>query len=225
MASTSVSGQARAPNWRANALVLAAVAITYASSFWPTPELRDFVLTRLHLTSYEGWGILVPHVLLYTTVMAALAAAFWYAFARAGWLPDPPLGNLRRALVPGLVAGIVALLVSIATAFLFFPPGMVHWIDPDPWKIAGNIFSNFYEEFVWRGFLLFGLRKLIGFWPAAVVSAASWAVFHTQYPLSGQLLIFAVGVGFAWLVRKTNSLWAPYVAHEVLDIVGDSLVG
>jgi hypothetical protein len=30
-------------------------------------------------------------------------------------------------------------------------------LAPVPWKIAGNVFSNFYEEFVYRGFMLVAL--------------------------------------------------------------------
>ena len=157
--------------------------------------------------------------------MAALAAIVWIPMAKAGWLPYPPLRKLRRSIVPGIAGGLLALVATIATALAFFPPGTVHWIDPNPWKIAGNVFSNFYEEFIWRGFLLFELRELIGFWPAAVISSASWGLLHTQFPLAGQLLIVALGIGFAWLVRLTGSLWAPYVAHEVLDVIGDSLIG
>ena len=99
------------------------------------------------------------------------------------------------------------------------------WIDPVPWKIAGNVFSNFYEEFVYRGFMLAALAAAIGFWPAAIISSAMWGYTHSQYPLSLQALIMAVGVYFSWLMRKAQSLWTPYASHMVLDIVGDSLIG
>lgn len=216
---------ARPLDIRAKTAILVCVAAVYASNWWPTTAVRVAGIRAFHLTAYERWGIFLPHLLFYTTIMAMLSALFWLALAKMGWLPNPPLGNVRRSIVPGLIGGILALIAGVATAFAFFPAGTVHWINPDPWKIAGNVFSNFYEEFVWRGFLLFGLREIIGFWPAALVSSASWAFFHTQYPLAGQLLILVVGIGFAWLVRSARSLWAPYIAHEVLDILGDSLIG
>jgi membrane protease YdiL (CAAX protease family) len=52
-----------------------------------------------------------------------------------------------------------------------------------------------------------------------------WALLHTQYPLILQASILVVGVGFCWLAVRMRSLWAPYVAHEVLDLLGDSLIG
>ena len=210
---------------KSQAIVLLALLIVYASNWWPTTPVRVVALKVLQLTTYERWGIFLPHLLLYSTIMAALSGVLWIALASAGWLPRPPLGNLRQSVMPGVVGGLLALICAVLTALAFFPPGTVRWIDPNPWKIAGNIFSNFYEEYIWRGFLLFGLRELVGFWPAAVISSASWAVLHTQYPLAGQVLIFAIGIGFAWLVRVSRSLWAPYIAHEVLDILADSLIG
>ena len=210
---------------KSQAIVLLALLIVYASNWWPTTPVRVGALKALHLTTYERWGIFLPHLLLYSTIMAALSAVSWIALASAGRLPRPPLGNLRQSVMPGVIGGLLALICAVLTALAFFPPDTVRWIDPNPWEIAGNIFSNFYEEFVWRGFLLFGLRELVGFWPAAVITSASWAVVHTQYPLAGQVLVFAIGIGFAWLVRVSRSLWAPYIAHEVLDILGDSLIG
>ena len=39
------------------------------------------------------------------------------------------------------------------------------------------------------------------------------------------MLIMATGVYYSWLMRKVQSLWAPYAAHMILDIVGDCLIG
>jgi membrane protease YdiL (CAAX protease family) len=40
-----------------------------------------------------------------------------------------------------------------------------------------------------------------------------------------QLTILAVGVAFCWIMQRARSLWAPYFAHEVLNVIGDSLIG
>jgi len=115
----------------------------------------------------------------------------------------------------------LVLVVLIATG----QGSAIRWIDPDPWSLAGNVFSNFYEEFIFRGFLLAALAAVIGFWPAAGVTSALWAATHTQYPLSLQLTIFATGMLLAWVVQSARTIWAPYGAHMVMDVVLDSLVG
>lgn len=217
--------QPRSVDLRSKALILACIIVAYGSNFWPSPELRGAGYRLLNISAYEGWGIFLPHLLLYTTLMAAVSAGLWFVLVRAGILPPPPLERFREAIPLGIIGGLLALAVSVLAAFFILPPGSVRWIAPDPWKIAGNLFSNFYEEFVFRGFLLIGLRAVVGFWPAAILSSAAWAFLHSQYPLALQFEILGVGIGFCWLIRKTQSLWAPYIAHEVLDVLGDSLIG
>ena len=204
--------------------ILAGVAAAYGSNFWPSPQVRIAGIRGLDLIRYERWGIFLPHLLFYSTLMAVVSAVLWLVMARRGILPKPQLGGFGKAMLPGLIGGLVGLAASIAVAFITMP-NSVHWIAPNAWKIGGNIFSNFYEEFVFRGFLLTGLWRVTGFWPAALLSSVAWAFLHIQYPLPYQVLILGLGVGFCWLVRHTKSLWAPYFAHEVLDILGDSLIG
>jgi membrane protease YdiL (CAAX protease family) len=210
----------------AQALVLLAVLIAYGSNFWPERLVLKSGIIALGNPPYAGFtGIFLPHLLLYSTVMAAVSAVLWWALVRADLLAPPQFGNLSQSLRLGVIGGIAALLLTLVVVLAALPAGTIHWIAPNPWKIGGNIFSNFFEEFVFRGFLLVALRRLVGFWPAALLSSAMWAFLHTQFPLVIQLNILAVGVGFCWLANRAKSLWAPYVAHEVLDLIGDSLIG
>ncbi len=209
------------------ALLIISAAAVYAVNFWPSRQVTSAGLIALGSPKYVGFkGIFLPHLLLYSTLTACVAALFWLTFVRARILPAPQVGPpTARQLGAGIVGGIVALVVTVVFVYVLFPPGTVHWIDPVSWKIAGNVFSNFYEEFVYRGFMLVALGAAVGFWPAAIISSAMWGYTHNQYPLSLQALIMAVGVYFSWLMRKARSLWTPYAAHMVLDIVGDSLIG
>jgi len=209
------------------ALLIISAAAVYAVNFWPSRQVTNAGLIALGRPEYVGFkGMFLPHLLLYSTLTASVAALLWFTFVRARILPAPRLGRATaRQLGAGVVGGIVAVIATVVFVYVLFPPNTVHWIDPVPWKIAGNVFSNFYEEFVYRGFLLVALGAAIGFWPAAIISSAMWGYTHNQYPLSLQALIMAVGVYFSWLMRKAQSLWTPYVSHMVLDIVGDSLIG
>jgi membrane protease YdiL (CAAX protease family) len=216
---------AKHPAGEIRLMLIAASVAVYATVFWPSRSILDFGLHALGNPSYRGFsGIFVPHLLLYSTFTSLVSWVAWRQFARAGILKAPELGGLRGALVPGILAGLVALAVSLAVVWVVMP-NIIHWIDPMPWKIAGNIFSNFFEEYIYRGFVLAALSRAISFWPAALISSALWAATHTQYPLWLQMVILVTGVGFSWLARYARSLWAPYTAHMVLDVVADSLVG
>lgn len=225
--STSIDDGPRPVTVGQRALLLASAAAVYALHFWPATQVRNAGLIALGSPQYVGFkGIFVPHLLLYSTLPAVVAALLWIAFVRNRLLPAPSLGRPDASqLRAGVVGGCVALVATVAFVALVFPSGTLHWIDPVPWKIAGNVFSNFYEEFVFRGFLLVALRTAIGFWPAAIVSSALWGYTHSQYPLSLQALIMITGIYFCWLVRRTQSLWTPYVSHMVLDVAADSLIG
>jgi membrane protease YdiL (CAAX protease family) len=226
MATTATWNQEAPATLGGKALILLAVVVAYGSNFWPGRMVLAGGLKALGNPQYHGpVGIFLPHLLLYSTLMAAVSAVLWWTLVRARLLRPPQFGNVKASAVLGLIGGLAALALSLIVIRLALPAGTIHWIAPDPWKIAGNVFSNFYEEFVFRGFVLLALRRLVGFWPAAVVSSAMWAFTHVQFPLTIQLTILVVGVGFCWIAQRARSLLAPYFAHEVLDLLGDSLIG
>lgn len=212
-------------SWSARASLLAAAAAVYLIGFWPTWWLRDSVLHAAGFPAYAGLWKFLPHLLLYSTLPALVAGIAWIAFARAGVIDGPPLGKGNRALGKLLIVGFGVIPLVLGALVATGQGSMIRWIDPDPWSIAGNVFSNFYEEFIFRGFLLAALAAVIGFVPAAAVTSALWAATHTQYPLSLQITIFVVGVVLAWLAQSARTIWAPYGAHMIMDVVLDSLVG
>jgi membrane protease YdiL (CAAX protease family) len=209
----------------ARAAVLAAAAAIYLIGLWPTWWVRDTVLRAAGFPAYAGLWKFLPHLLLYSTLPALAAGVAWIAFARAGVLDAPPFGKGDRPLGKILIAACGAIALVLGVLVATGQGSAIRWIDPDPWLLAGNVFSNFYEEFIFRGFLLAALAAVIRFWPAAVVTSALWAATHTQYPLSLQLTIFATGMMLAWVVQSARTIWAPYGAHMIMDVVLDSLVG
>jgi membrane protease YdiL (CAAX protease family) len=207
-------------------VVLLCVALAYGSQFWPESVLLNEGMKWLGNPPYDGFtGAFLPHLLLYTTLMAGVSAVLWTILASAGWMPWPQFGHVQFSIRLGIIVGLIGVVVSIGVAWLTLPSGSVHWVPPNFWKIAGNIFSNFYEEFVNRGFFLIGLRAVFGFWRAAVISSAMWGLLHMQYPIALRIFIVVVGIALCWAARRAQSLLAPYVAHEVLDTIGDCLIG
>lgn len=93
-----------------------------------------------------------------------------------------------------------------------------------------NVVFAFGEELGWRGFLLPALLPA-GQWRAILISSAIWGIWHApaiaqghNYPGQpvlgiGMMVVWCllVGVGMSWLYLKTQSPWAPALAHGSLN--------
>jgi len=76
--------------------------------------------------------------------------------------------------------------------------------------------APFFEETVFRGFLLTGLLKSgIGFWWAAVISSALWAIIHAGYAPAMLGGLFGLGLMLALVVRKSGSIWLAILMHAI----------
>lgn len=100
----------------------------------------------------------------------------------------------------GAHAGLAALAMDLATASLVAPLG---------------------EEILYRGFLFGGLVTRLGFAPAAAISGVLWAASHG---LGVLLPISVLGIGLAYVYWRTQTLWAPILAHAVINAVSLALV-
>jgi membrane protease YdiL (CAAX protease family) len=204
--------------------LIGVAAAAYAIGFWPTWWVRDFVLQAFGNPSYEGVWILIPHVFLYSTLQALFCLAAWTILARAGWLPALKLSPRLPTFGWGLAAGLVSIAILVAFFFATNQAGAFHEPRVNPWIATANIFSNFYEEYIFRGFILVALTAALGFWPAAVISSLAFAATHTQYPLELQALIAVIAMLWAWAAKQGSGLLAPYTAHMTLDWLIDPIL-
>lgn len=204
--------------------IIAVVGAAYLVGFWPTWAVRDAVLAEFGNPAYQGVWIVIPHVFLYTTLQAVFCFAAWIAFAGLQWIPGPRLSFSLPAVGWGLIAGVLSIGIVIGFLYATGQQGALHEPQPDPWVATANIFSNFYEEFVFRGFILVALAAVIGFWPAAIVSSIAFGATHTQYPLPLQALIAGTAMLWAWVTKRTGDLMAPYLAHMTMDLVVDPIL-
>jgi membrane protease YdiL (CAAX protease family) len=158
--------------------------------------------------------------MLYSTLSALTCLVLWLLLIRSRWLEPMPFALSRGVLLWGLAAG--ALTVALTFGFVTLRmPGALHAPEIDPWLAGANIFSNFFEEFIFRGFLLAALAAVFGFWPAALLSSLAFGAVHAQYPLDLQALIAVCGVIWCWVVRHTKSVWTAWIAHMTLDWLTD----
>jgi len=137
------------------------------------------------------------------------------------WLP--------LVLAPAAVAGI-------ATYQWLMSALDVWWLEPQstvPIAIVRNdltlsvaavvtlVGAPFSEELFFRGFVFSGLSKW-GFWPAASISAALFALVH--FDLGSLIPFFAIAIGLAWVYRRSGTLWHSMVFHALFNGISFSVL-
>jgi len=91
----------------------------------------------------------------------------------------------------------------------------------------------FSEEFIFRGYLFTVIDKMFGFWIAGIISGLLFGAAHglmtaivNEYDITGLIQSVAsdlIGQGilggaiFAYLYKKTKSLFVPILVHAILD--------
>jgi membrane protease YdiL (CAAX protease family) len=86
--------------------------------------------------------------------------------------------------------------------------------------MAMSLSAGFWEELVYRGFLVWFLVPLAGFTGAVVISALIFGLAHLYQGTRGFLTSAVLGVIFAALYLLTASLWWLMAVHAVIDISG-----
>lgn len=99
--------------------------------------------------------------------------------------------------------------------------------------IVGNLVNSFMEEGLFRGVMLPHFRMRLGPWQANVLQAVLFGLWHLAWPaqrlISGQVDLATAasqaaiivtgatvtGLAYGYLYLKTDSLWAPWVAHTI----------
>lgn len=90
----------------------------------------------------------------------------------------------------------------------------------DPWMILllaamAVVMAPLVEETLFRGILFRACRRSLPFWWAAPASGIIFAVGHGQ--LVAIIPIALLGMTFAFLTRRTGSLWASAAAHAIFN--------
>ena len=76
------------------------------------------------------------------------------------------------------------------------------------------------EELLFRGLLFGGLvNTRIGFWGAAIITAASWAALHVQYEIVGIAIVALGGLIFATARHRTRSIYPCLAMHAAWNTI------
>jgi membrane protease YdiL (CAAX protease family) len=105
--------------------------------------------------------------------------------------------------------------------------------------MAGDLVSNMYEEFVYRGLIFCACYRVIAATPfplvgpldrwatafAAIASSLAFALSHQQYSMGLRVFMAVMSLAvWAWPFFTARSLWAPWIPHTLADLIGDSIL-
>lgn len=171
----------------------------------------------------RGPHLLVGHLVVWSLPMALVAWLVIRVLVQS-WRFQPLslTRQWRQAVGDGIGGGLAASAIAIVAALA---SGMrFHW-HPDAWAMAGNVFSNFYEELFYRGLVFaagwYATGRALG---GAVISGWAFGYTHTQFPMPMRMLVGVVGALWSWVYARTGNLLAPYIAHELSDIILDAIL-
>lgn len=75
------------------------------------------------------------------------------------------------------------------------------------------------EEFLFRGFMFRGWsRSFLGPYGAIAMTAALWALNHTQYGWYERSWIFVTGLALGYFRLRANSTWLPVMLHSGMNM-------
>lgn len=172
-------------------------------------------------------GALMP--LLFAALPAAVLAYWKVNLATAfGWRL-PSLRFLVAAALIGIAAWVPAREITVIQSMILPPPdslietaeAMAKTLAAMPWWhviLILAVVPAVCEELLFRGFLLTGLMRSLKPWPAILVSAAVFAVFH--FVFFKFALTAAMGVLLAYLFRRSGSVFPGMMVHLLHNGIG-----
>jgi len=139
----------------------------------------------------------------------------------------PIRGAFGKLFWQGCLIGLVEIsaLVGLIAAFGGYSFGglAIHGREVLRWGVLWAVFFVFvglFEEFLFRGYTQYTLADSIGFWPAAVVLSCSFGAVHLENPGEGWVGaagVVAIGLIFAFALRRTGNLWLCVGWHASFD--------
>ncbi len=91
--------------------------------------------------------------------------------------------------------------------------GSTIWLE----LVGSALITPFLEELLHRGVVYGRLRRMMGLWPAVLVSALVFAVLH--FNIVQFIYAFLLGIVLALFVEKTGSIYVAVVAHIVANAI------
>ena len=145
-------------------------------------------------------------------------------------LEDIGLGTLRRTSSPGMLKMRIrptvlwtALTVTVGTGYLFVLQGTGLLSDLSdkadtgflkvnsiPFFIIAVLLAPVFEEFIFRGILFSGMKRILNL-PCAILGSA--AIFALIHPASSFVPVLVLGIATAAVFNRTRSIYCPMLVH------------
>ena len=160
----------------------------------------------------------------------AIGGAVTYAlmrsvYAKAKTEGVPQILGDRNLPLTGIAVGLLA--GAVGVAYLYTLDGLdllrtamnegKSYVSLGLWTLPlALIAAPLFEEFIFRGLIFGGLRRSFGVWPAALASAALFAILHPAFSI---IPVFVLGMCAALVYERSRSLIAPMIVHAVYNAV------
>lgn len=182
------------------------------------------------VTSFLFLGLKLD-ALIATALAAAICAPLFYSIYRRDQrnrgISSAISLKLRGCFFHILVFGaalcvcgneIIALLGLAHNSQTYEEVKNVLYAPPVPVQIlASGFLIPVTEELIFRGLCFSPLRDRLSFWPAAVLSAALFGIYHGNLPQG--VYAFLIGMAVAWLYEVSKTLLAPCLLHMSANLL------
>jgi membrane protease YdiL (CAAX protease family) len=187
--------------------------------------LRPFV--RLSHGVFSPGYLFIQEAFGFSVIFAAAVIMARIERRSAGVYGLPLRDAFGKLFWQGCVIGLVevSVLIGLIAAFGGYSFGglAVHGGELLRWGLLWAVFFvlvGLFEEFLFRGYTQYTLGDGIGFWPAAVVLSCSFGAVHLGNPGEGWVGaagVAAIGLVFAFALRRTGNLWLVVGWHASFD--------
>lgn len=167
----------------------------------------------------EGPKLFLKHTFIFSTPTALLCFFWIMLLTNWGLIPKIHFKITLPQIKTGLIWGLVIVIATLLISPLLGMPIGFHY---NPWSIAGNFFSNFCEEVIFRGLLFYAIWSSLGNkYFAIIISGIIFGLTHEQYPWILKGYVAVIGVVLSYLTSKENNLIPAIVAHDIADWILD----
>jgi uncharacterized protein len=209
--------------WRLLLFVALYVGLSFALSFVLGPFAgrlpRGLIPSALILNETIVFSILVFCTWIMSRIERRHMGEYGLPLQNSGALPRVVRGYIFWGFLPLTLL----LLVLRALRAFYFGSAVLHGGEIFYWAGAWAllfILVALTEEYVLRGYALYTLAEGIGFWPAAIVLAALFALAHTRNlgeSRIGILMTGAFAIFASVTLRYSGNLWLAVGAHAGWD--------